>query len=69
MYGVNVVLFWMILLTGGGDQQSYRVETRTADGTVTGRYGYIDPKRVLRIVDYVADRRGYRLEWRISYAY
>jgi len=36
------------------------VETRSPDGTVTGRYGYVDPQGVLRIVDYVADRRGYR---------
>ncbi|KAI9565972.1 Cuticle protein 6 [Daphnia sinensis] len=46
--------------TGGGEHQSYRVETRSPDGTVTGRYGYVDPEGVLRIVDYVADRRGYR---------
>ena len=49
-----------VFYSGGGEHQSYRVETRSPDGTVTGRYGYVDPRGVLRIVDYVADRRGYR---------
>jgi len=46
--------------TGVDEHQSYRVETRSPDGTVTGRYGYIDPMGVLRVVDYVADHRGFR---------
>ncbi len=45
---------------GVDEHQSYRVETRSPDGTVTGRYGYIDPMGVLRVVDYVADHRGFR---------
>lgn len=52
----------MWIYSGGGEHQSYRVETRSPDGTVTGRYGYVDPRGVLRIVDYVADRRGYRYD-------
>lgn len=58
------ILIWVFILiySGGGQHQSYRVETRSPDGTVTGRYGYVDPRGVLRIVDYVADRRGYRYD-------
>lgn len=56
----RLIICGSFVYSGGGEHQSYRVETRSPDGTVTGRYGYVDPRGVLRIVDYVADRRGYR---------
>jgi hypothetical protein len=36
-----------------------REETRLADGTVVGRYGYTDPFGVFRMVQYVAGLNGY----------
>lgn len=36
-----------------------REESRLADGTVIGRYGYTDPFNVFRIVQYVAGADGY----------
>jgi len=46
--------------TGGGEHQSYRVESRSPEGAITGYYGFIDPKGILRIVSYVANQQGYR---------
>lgn len=40
--------------------KSYREEKRDAFGVVTGRYGYLDPNGVHRIVEYIADHNGYR---------
>ncbi|XP_054709815.1 uncharacterized protein LOC129219445 [Uloborus diversus] len=47
--------------TGTGPSQSFREETRDSDGTVRGRYGYIDPLGALHIVDYMADHTGYHI--------
>ncbi|XP_019873595.1 uncharacterized protein LOC109601761 isoform X2 [Aethina tumida] len=42
------------------DNVQFRNEERHANGTVTGSYGYVDPDGTARIVNYVADERGYR---------
>ncbi|KAF8790838.1 larval cuticle protein 1-like [Argiope bruennichi] len=47
--------------TGTGPSQSFREETRDSNGTVRGRYGYIDPLGTLRIVDYMADHTGFHI--------
>lgn len=47
--------------TGTGPSQSFREETRHSNGTVQGRYGFIDPLGTLRIVDYIADSKGFRI--------
>ena len=39
----------------------YRKETRLDDGSVVGSYGWIDANGILRIYDYIADHKGYRL--------
>ncbi|CAL8123556.1 unnamed protein product [Orchesella dallaii] len=41
-------------------EKSYREEKRDAFGVVTGRYGYLDPTGIHRIVEYIADHNGYR---------
>ncbi|CAB3364716.1 Hypothetical predicted protein [Cloeon dipterum] len=46
--------------TGSGEHQSYREEKRFPGGRIEGKYGYVDPDGVLRVVEYVADQRGYR---------
>ncbi|XP_059473092.1 uncharacterized protein LOC132195243 [Neocloeon triangulifer] len=46
--------------TGSGQHQSYREEKRFPGGRIEGKYGYVDPDGVLRVVEYVADQRGYR---------
>lgn len=40
--------------------KSYREEKRDAFGVVTGRYGYLDPNGIHRMVEYIADHNGYR---------
>ncbi|GIY77245.1 uncharacterized protein CEXT_291351 [Caerostris extrusa] len=47
--------------TGTGPSQSFREETRDSDGTVRGRYGFIDPLGTLRIVYYMADHTGFHV--------
>ncbi|XP_035219559.1 larval cuticle protein 16/17-like [Stegodyphus dumicola] len=47
--------------TGTGPSQSFREETRDADGIVRGRYGFIDPLGALRIIDYMADHTGFHV--------
>ena len=39
----------------------YRKETRLDDGSVVGSYGWIDANGILRIYEYVADDKGYRV--------
>lgn len=39
----------------------YRKEKRLQDGTVVGSYGWVDADGYLRLNDYVADDRGYRV--------
>ena len=39
----------------------YRKETRLDDGSVVGSYGWIDANGILRVYEYVADDRGYRI--------
>ncbi|XP_046392113.1 cuticle protein 6-like [Ischnura elegans] len=46
--------------TGGNQHQSYREEKRDAKGRVKGKYGYVDPTGVLRVIEYEADENGYR---------
>ena len=39
----------------------YRKERRLDDGTVFGTYGWVDPLDILRLYDYIADDKGYRI--------
>ncbi|XP_075233704.1 uncharacterized protein LOC142331586 [Lycorma delicatula] len=39
----------------------YRKEKRLQDGTVVGTYGWVDPNGYLRLRDYIADNKGYRI--------
>ncbi|CAG7835941.1 unnamed protein product [Allacma fusca] len=39
----------------------YRREKRLDDGTVIGSYGWVDPTGFLRMTDYIADGKGYRI--------
>jgi hypothetical protein len=39
----------------------YRKERRLDDGTVIGSYGWVDPAGYLRMTDYIADSKGYRV--------
>jgi len=39
----------------------YRKERRLDDGTVVGSYGWVDPTGMLRMTDYIADSKGYRV--------
>ncbi|XP_050422206.1 uncharacterized protein LOC126834379 isoform X2 [Adelges cooleyi] len=39
----------------------YRKERRLQDGTVVGSYGWVDADGYLRLNDYVADSKGYRI--------
>lgn len=39
----------------------YRKERRMDDGTVIGSYGWVDPTGYLRMTDYIADQKGYRV--------
>uniref|UniRef100_A0A1B6E477 Cuticle protein 6 n=1 Tax=Clastoptera arizonana TaxID=38151 RepID=A0A1B6E477_9HEMI len=39
----------------------YRKEKRLQDGTVVGTYGWVDPNGYLRLRDYIADEKGYRI--------
>ncbi|KAL1419372.1 hypothetical protein MTO96_005446 [Rhipicephalus appendiculatus] len=45
----------------GGQQQHFRQEERTSDGTVRGRYGFTDANGYLRVIEYVADETGYHV--------
>ena len=46
--------------SGGGEHQSFRQESRTEAGVVTGLYGYVESDGSLRVVRYEADENGYR---------
>ncbi|CAG2161781.1 unnamed protein product [Oppiella nova] len=49
--------------TGKGPKgQSFREETRSADGTVRGAYGYTDANGQQRIVKYSAGKEGFKIE-------
>lgn len=39
----------------------FRKEKRLEDGTVFGTYGWVDATGLLRLYDYVADTKGYRI--------
>lgn len=39
----------------------YRKEKRLEDGTVVGSYGWVDADGYLRMRDYIADNKGYRI--------
>ncbi|XP_073990120.1 uncharacterized protein isoform X1 [Rhodnius prolixus] len=39
----------------------YRKEKRLQDGTVVGSYGWVDANGFLRLRDYIADDKGYRI--------
>jgi len=39
----------------------YRKETRLDDGSVVGSYGWIDANGILRMYEYIADNKGYRV--------
>lgn len=47
--------------TGDGPHQNFRQEERSSDGTVRGRYGFMDANGYLRIVEYVADDSGFHV--------
>jgi hypothetical protein len=40
--------------------QSFREEFRDGSGKVRGKFGFIDPQGILRIIEYTADKQGYR---------
>ncbi|CAG2114862.1 unnamed protein product, partial [Medioppia subpectinata] len=42
-----------------GPAQLFREEHRDHDGTVRGKYGYVDPNGKLRVVEYTAGAQGY----------
>lgn len=42
-----------------GPAQSFREEQRSHDGSVIGKYGYVDPNGKLRVVQYRAGANGY----------
>ena len=50
------------MFPGARSDESYREETRDANGRVQGRYGYVDPNGILRTVEYLADEYGFRYE-------
>jgi Insect cuticle protein len=39
----------------------FREEERLPNGTVIGKYGYVEPDGNIHVVNYIADERGYRL--------
>ncbi|XP_022258302.1 uncharacterized protein LOC111089672 [Limulus polyphemus] len=47
--------------TGLSVGQSFREEEKTPNGTVFGKWGYVDPFRVLRITEYRADDSGFHI--------
>ncbi|XP_013794683.1 cuticle protein 6-like [Limulus polyphemus] len=47
--------------TGSGPGQSFKQEERAENGTVRGRWGYIDPYGNLRVTEYLADATGYHI--------
>ncbi|XP_064487465.1 larval cuticle protein A3A-like [Ornithodoros turicata] len=47
--------------TGDDPAQHFRQEERAQDGTVRGRYGFVDPNGYLRVVEYVADESGFHV--------
>ncbi|XP_054707624.1 proteoglycan 4-like [Uloborus diversus] len=51
--------FGFLMNDGNGSGQS-RQEISNGDGTVKGRYSYTDPFGMYRVVNYVADRNGFR---------
>ena len=44
--------------TWGGQ---FRKENRLEDGAVVGSYGWVDANNMLRVYDYIADAKGYRI--------
>ena len=43
------------------EPNSNRIETKTADGVVTGNYNYIDSDGIVQTVHYIADALGFRV--------
>jgi len=46
---------------GYQDTNSVRQETKTADGTVSGEYQYVDSDGLIQAVQYIADEAGFRV--------
>ena len=46
---------------GYTEPKASRVETKTADGVVTGRYNYVDSNGAIQTVEYIADALGFRV--------
>lgn len=46
---------------GYSNEDSSKVETKTADGIVRGSYSYIDADNVVQRVDYISDALGFRV--------
>ncbi|PNF14884.1 hypothetical protein B7P43_G05135 [Cryptotermes secundus] len=51
--------------TGLMRYQSFREEVRDPTGRIKGKFGFIDPRGLLRITEYTADKLGYRKQ--VSY--
>ncbi|XP_076357702.1 uncharacterized protein LOC143250688 [Tachypleus tridentatus] len=47
--------------TGSGPSQSFRHEEKAYNGTVRGRWGYINPYGYLKVTEYEADDTGYHI--------
>ncbi|XP_060842140.1 uncharacterized protein LOC132922577 [Rhopalosiphum padi] len=43
-----------------GSDGSFKIETKTVTGEVTGKYGYVDDSGKLRVVEYGANRYGFQ---------
>lgn len=43
-----------------GSDGSFKIETKTRTGEVTGKYGYVDDLGKLRVVEYGADKYGFQ---------
>lgn len=43
-----------------GADGSFKIETKTRSGEVTGKYGYVDDSGKLRVVEYGANRHGFQ---------
>ncbi|XP_023725686.2 uncharacterized protein LOC111874421 [Cryptotermes secundus] len=53
--------------TGLMRYQSFREEVRDPTGRIKGKFGFIDPRGLLRITEYTADKLGYRAKQTIHY--
>ncbi|XP_076306577.1 uncharacterized protein LOC143223058 [Tachypleus tridentatus] len=45
----------------GGEAKIFREEERKEDGTIIGKYGYVDPNGKLRVTNYRVGKNGYEV--------